>query len=867
MASQGSPINKALYPAGLWDDYILSHSGSLIGALELSGVDPQGYNQADLASATTVLRNLIQSQHPDTSVTQYYWHYEGAKVKLKERPNKRSRMLSERREKFLNETRNLCTSRLYWMLDVPTEANLNKLFSAASLKMLFTAPFERSARAALRARFSHWGAWLVERNELRRQVDLLDGALDDLNVRLQILSPNNTKQSAAQLWALCRATVNLRPEYLDQAQTEAVPSDDWDRLLTDGDIKEINIDGLDLLKIDGPEPVYARIASVIGYGSAQTPYGMWGAGDATPIMQKGNYLVVAKARPMSTLDKGMMLKGKSDELARSQIKLTQLLKGEDVSGDVEKKINDSPVLKKKMLELEEAANSPDRSYYYHSHVVIFDRDPLKLKGACRDMHTALTQSHFNVVWESVGMADLFPMLLPAYPKRCFRSVEFTSSQVGACSLGFRAHNGIPEWGSDDHREEAVYILENEDGSPFYFTPFIGDRALTLGVGPTRSGKSFAKNVMAGHFLKFGSQLAADPHAVDAGIQAAALGALYHSVDVDAGTEGVAEFFGDEGGIFRIEDPATDRGFSLFCSCQGEDDSAFAHHALSQIRIMLSLNDSKELQELEPQEQKQLDDAIASVIADSMPQHLKTMSTLYDMVGATLKLKLQRWVRKTNGMYQNLFDNVEDGIGNLDKRIAAYNLAGVKDRPALAQLVTNEIFFRVSRRFEDPAYRSVPKTLSIDEAKYFFSIPGAVELSVAKSRTWFKHNGGMEFWTQDVDHYGEIQGWNTLRSSASTWIFMADQAMNKAAYQRVFPDLTDGECDAIARLKPRQQFYIIQREVGISKVVNLFVAPEEYVLATSRPNEALIVRQMLKQYDDIDEATSEMVKRIFKKNGG
>lgn len=97
--------------------------------------------------------------------------------------------------------------------------------------------------------------------------------------------------------------------------------------------------------------------------------------------------------------------------------------------------------------------------------------------------------------------------------------------------------------------------------------------------------------------------------------------------------------------------------------------------------------------------------------------------------------------------------------------------------------------------------------------------------------------------------------------------MADQAMNKAAYQRVFPDLTDGECDAIARLKPRQQFYIIQREVGISKVVNLFVAPEEYVLATSRPNEALIVRQMLKQYDDIDEATSEMVKRIFKKNGG
>lgn len=862
MSNQSSPINKALYPAGLWDDYLLSHAGSLIGALELSGVDPQGYSASDLASATNIMRNLVQSQHPSTSLTQYYWHHEGAKVALKERRNKRSRMLSERRADFMNDTRSLATSRLFWMLDVPTQANLNKLMSASALKMIFSAPFERSARAALKARFDHWGSWLVERSELRRQADLLSNSLDDLDVRLGVISPENTKQSPEQLWALCRAIVNLRPEYLDQAQTEHVPTDDWDRLLADGDIYGVNIDGVDFLKIDGPEPVYARIASVIGYGAAQTPYGMWGAGSPSPIMQKGNYLIVARARPMSALDKGMMLKSKSDELSRSQIKFSQLLKGEDVTSEIEKKINDSPLLRKKQLELEEAANSPDRSYYYHSHVIVFDKDPSKIKDVSREMHTALTQSHFHVVWESVGMADLFPMLLPAYPKRCFRSVEFTASQVGACSLGFRAHNGIPTWGSKDSLEEAVYILENEDGSPFHYSPYIGDKALTLTVGPSRSGKSFTKNVMAGHFLKFGNQLEADHHAA-----AAALGSLYHSVDVDAGTEGVAMFFGEEGGIFRIEDPATDRGFSLFCSCRGQDDSAFLHHAISQIRIMLSLNDSEALRTLLPEEQQQLDDALVSIISDDFPQELRTLSTLYDMVASSLRLKLARWVRAANGMYMNQFDNVVDGIGNLNKRIAVYNLAGVKDRPALAQLHTNEIFFRVSRVFEDIKHRGVPKMMSIDEAQYFFSIPGAVELAVAKARTWFKHNGGMEFWTQDVNHFGDIEGWDTLRSSASTWIFMADGAMNVESYKRVFPDLTDGECEAIRKLKPRQQFYIIQREVGISKVVNLFVAPEEYVLATSRPDESLIVRQMLEQHADIDVATSEMVKRIFKKKGG
>ena len=103
--------------------------------------------------------------------------------------------------------------------------------------MIFSAPFEPSARAALKARISHWGSWLVERSELRRQVDLLESALDDLNVRLQVISPTNKVQSPEQLWALCRAAVNLRPEYLDTAQTEAIPSDDWDRLL--GSVRKV----------------------------------------------------------------------------------------------------------------------------------------------------------------------------------------------------------------------------------------------------------------------------------------------------------------------------------------------------------------------------------------------------------------------------------------------------------------------------------------------------------------------------------------------------------------------------------------------------------------------------------------------------
>lgn len=857
-AKAGEPVNEKLYPSGLWKDrFLLSHAGSLLGALELSGADPNGLSSDDLQAHSIVLRNILQTQHPDTAVTQYYWHYEGVKVDLQERQNPRSDLLSSRRQAFLNEERTLSNSRLFWMLDVPTSANLNKVFSASAMKMLFTAPFDRKARDSLVAKFSNWGAWLVEQEELRRQYDLLNSSLKDLDSKLQYLSETNEQQSPAQLWALCRAVCNMRPEYLESALTEAVPVEDWDRFIMDGDVHPVMIDGLDCLKIEGPDPVYIRIASVVGYGSKEVPSGMWARGSAMPVMSKGNYLIVTRAKPMSVIEKSMMITGKENELHRSQMKLSSLLKGDDTNSEIEKKVQQSKALRGKLEELEEAADSEDRYYTFHSHVVLFERDPSKLRAASQDMNTALTQSKFAVVWESAGLIDLFPMLLPAYPKRCFRSAEFTASQVGACSLAYRSHQGIKSWG-DKTKEEALYVLENLDGTPFYYTPFIGDKCLVLGVGPTRSGKTYWKNVVAGHFLKYGVPYQpATEH--DPAIEAQ--GSFYHSIDVDPGTEPLSMFFQDEGGIFRMQNPATDRGFNSFVMADGTTDSDFIHHMLTQIRIMLKLNDSADLRELSATDQQELDRGLIATLGMTNSK-LQNLSGLYNHLSQDLQAKLARWVQ--GGLYGNLMDNEVDGVGHLNKRVAAYNLSGVKDKQEMAQLAINEIFYRVTKLFENPANLRVPKMLEIDEAQYFFSIPGSAERAITKARTWFKHNGGMGFWTQSPEHYAALDEWTTLRSAASTWIFMADQNMDRAAYQRAFP-LTDGECDAIANLKARQQAYIIQREVGISKTVNLFTAKEEHVIATSRPSESVIVREMLNMHSDIDVAVAEMIKRIFPAN--
>lgn len=837
MANQaGSPLNKELYAAGAWDNYMLSHAGSIIGGLELSGLDPKGLNDADFESLSVLLRNILQGLEQELVVTQYYWHFEGAQVQLRNRDNPRSQLLSERRSNFLNN-RGLSGSRLHWLLECPPENNLNSAMSVGALKAIFGAPFDKRAREQLRAMFSARGAWILEQDELKRQVREVTDALESLDARLQVLSPQNEMMERAQLWALNRAIVNLNPGYLETALHEAVPSDHWDQLLPDGDIQQVVVDGLDCLKIDGAVPVYARIVTVGGYGDEYVPEGVWGRGNSPPMLQSGNYLIVSRFRPLSALGRGMMLANKKNELYRNQMSLGTMFKGGDVSGEIERKIQDNQHLKDMTQELAEATNTGDRYGYYQSHVVLFDTNPRKLRDSGRKMENALKQNGLHPVWESAGLLSLYPQLLPGYPKKSYRSAEFNTSQAAACSQIFKSSEGVRHWG--DKREEALYILESEDGTPFHYTPFVGDKCLVIGVGPTRSGKTFMKNVMAGHFMKFGG--------------------LYHAIDVDPGTEPLARFFREDGGIFRLDDVETSRGFNPFVAARNDRDPQFTYHLLSQLRLMLQMNESKEMQELTASEQKALDKAILDVL-ELPPEKvsLKTLSGVFEHV-TELKTKFSRWLR--GGMYGGLFDNVEDGIGTLDRRVAAYNLAGVKDTPELAALAMNELFFRVTRLFEDPAYRAMPKFLEMDEAQYVLSIPGAAERAVAKARTWFKHNGGMGFWSQSPKHFMDIPEWETLRSSATTFIFMADQEMDWDSYKRAFK-LKDGECEAIANLIPRKQAFIIQREIGISKTVNINAAPEEYVVATSRPHEAIIVNEMLDKYPDVDEAVDHAVKAIF-----
>lgn len=176
------------------------------------------------------------------------------------------------------------------------------------------------------------------------------------------------------------------------------------------------------------------------------------------------------------------------------------------------------------------------------------------------------------------------------------------------------------------------------------------------------------------------------------------------------------------------------------------------------------------------------------------------------------------------------------------------------------LAQSEIFYPTRRLFEDLAHLNAIKFMEIDECQYQLSRKSSAEYFEKKIRTWFKHKGGAGIWTQSPRHYLRIESWETLKASATPFIFMADPRMNREEYQRAF-DLTASEYDIVAGLILNRQAFIKQPELNIAKVVNLYAEAEQYVISTSHPDEVAIMHDIYRQQDDPDQAIREGVSRI------
>lgn len=827
-------LNHAIHTFAAMDSMAITDTGHVIGVLELSGAEPALLSDTDKSLITQLLRSLIQRLPVDASLTQYYFHQNNIPVTLSERDNPRSHLVSTRRAEFLTNKRDINQSFLYWAIDIAPSSSLTE--GKGLITAFFNALFNKDKRHELLLALSHRECHLLESRALLAQMDALNDALDKLLLGLSFRSLSNNKLNDGQLFFLQKALVHLSPSYLSRSG-EMAPSSDWDKYLATVEVQPVVINGIHYLKVTAEQTIYARIASVQGVGMESTPESAWGS-ELAPSLEKGNYLFFTRFTPFSNPEKHRMVKSREDEIYRSQVTITDLVMGTSSSDSMRQKINANPRLKATLSELDGINHDSDKYGTFKSTIVVFDTTPNLVNERVKRLNSVLESAHFHLLWESIGLLDAYKSILLGAMPTSLRTSTINTSQAAALSLFYRSNVGLPLWEFGASKEEALYILESDDGVPFHYTPFVGDKCLVIGVGPTRSGKTFFKNCVATHFSK--------------------LGGMYCAMDIDNGSEPIARFFQEEGAIFRLSDTQTCEGFNPFMMATGSNDEGFRRHMMGLIRLMLQENEAIELQTLTSEEQQQLDHAIFTTISQDNDA-LKNFSAMLGQCAPSVHKKLAYF--KRGGLYGRLFDNDVDAIGVLDKPFSVYNTEGVKDSPRLAALVNTELFFRAVRLFENPNYRERAKFLEVDECQYVLSQKGAAEFLIKKARTWFKHGGGMGFWTQSPKHYSSLDEWSTLRSAATTFIFMSDKEMSEHEYIEAFPFLSPHECQVILNLIPKQQAFIKQMNIGVAKVVNLHVEPEQYVIATSRPHEAALAMRIYAQESDIDVAIDKIVNEL------
>ena len=674
-------------------------------------------------------------------------------------------------------------------------------------------------------------------DDLKRQSQELDDVLEEFKGRWESIF-NCRILNANQLWSHFRFFANLDPAMLKDALSETVPAEQWDLLLAEGDRYPVVIDNQDYLKFQGVENTYARVLAVTRLGENEVSRGLWGARAHAPIRQKGNYILMMRFCPMSKIRQAMMFSSKKKELQRKNLNLYDVFRGigEQAAESGSRYDHLKPAIKKKMQELEEAETLEERWGHAHAGALIFDRLPQKINRTAKLLRKSMITAGLSIVAESIDLPDAYKAFLPGGRESSMRDLQINSTQFGAATHLYKPSEG--QITVDDLQgEEAQYIFNSADGSPFHFSPFTGGRGVVIGVGPIRSGKSFTKNTLGSHFVKYGG--------------------FYRAIDIDPGSETLAQFFGKDGAVFRIGQGGL--GFNPFAVARGPEDFAFVSHLKNTVIEMLKTNENEQMRAVEMFEQQQLDRAIVATLR--LPKELQRFSAMVNHCPVEFQQKLSRWYG--TGMHAALFDQKTDAVGSLDKPVVAFNLSGVKDDPARFPLTMAEIFYRVTRMFEDPNFRSVPKYLDIDEAHALLKIRYVCDYIIRSVRTWGKWLAGIGLWSQDPNEFRKIEDWTALRSAASTFFFMADPTADARLYKETF-DLTGGEIEAIRSMRPKREAYIIQRDLGVSKKIEVVVEPEQHVISTSRPSEADIRQKLIEKFG-VEKGIRAAIKQLHLKD--
>ncbi len=826
MSSQESklhykPFSFAMKETEVYCDSIISMHGSCLGGFEISGIDPDSTTKETHEEITLRLANYYEMLPESVNLTQYFIKNDNYKISLKERVNPISNLLSKRREEYLNN-KNLCETHLFHMFESKKDGIEDAMQSSLMIKDIAMYPLSSLARKRVNSRVNLKGNLFHSLSAIETGKDNLDLALADADEFYDSMMAENKRLSVEDIAHLLGFLSTLDKSYLDKEHfTNGSLSTNLANVIPNNIIDPVNINGVNMLKFNGDKARYARILSFTQYSSEATKPGNIVSIIANPLLIKGSYIIMNRYKPMTEVFKPEYFRRAHAQVAQRNFNLKSVLSSNENLNAAEKDSLQSESQKQRIKDIDNESNIDARHAFISTQILMFSDDPKQLGKNCSEMVSAFSRIGLRVVYEDSLAAESYASLFPCSSDISIRDIKSNSVQYAANSLVYKSAMGrkiIPDY----KNEEYLYPFESKDGSPFYYSDIINGKGLVIVMGPTRSGKSFFSKTTDSHFMKYGGYLI--------------------SVEPDKGGEKIVHLYGEENaGLFKI-DPKEGAGFNLFSTCEGADDLRFHEHFLDTINNLLMLNSAKDMQYLTKPEQQELDKWVIKIMEYETSE--RTFFALSNHCSKGLKDKLSRFVR--GGIYGTIFDCDVDAVSGVQKMFTAYNVHGVKDMKRIFPLVMNEIFFRITRLFEDNDKRGIPKKAKMEEFHLLAPFPGVVEKIDQGVRTWGKYMASLSIITQSPMELMKMENWPMLKSAASTFVFFSDPKMDADLYQKSF-SLSDAELHHISTLVPRKEAYIIQPDLGISKKIVLDTENEQYIINTSHALEEQLTIDNMKDY--------------------
>lgn len=793
-------------------DFLLTSSRRLLGCIELNaGIDPSPFDAADHLRLARAVDSIFAGMPDEIGLTQTRLCVRTPPVTFRRRGDPLAERLRLERQRFLSRHEFLETRILHWM-DIALDDTLDSARMSTTLRNVVLFPFSRHARDGIRNALSDDHTIRLLQDDLERKTAILNDALKTAAARWSSLTPA-TILSPAQMISAIRSLVSPESSMSDTGRNEDL--DDFPDLassLGDGDISRVRFGGMECLRFDGPAPIWLRAASLSGFGLARPGY--WATGAAPLLIDLPfPHTVCYRWRRLTALETGFLFESKRRELQRSATSFSDLVKG--VTSGERAPEHLSSKMRARFAELDSADALDVKWTSAECYFLIWSDNADTLSERARALHGACQSAGGRLVWESSALSTAWSASLPTGAGRGIRRLITNSAQNASLAIVHARATGP----SDEGGEEPLDVFPTADRGVFRYFPRVGGRGLAIGIGPTRSGKTYLKNLLALQSRKYEDS-------------------RYFALDIDPGTELLANLLGDEAAYFAIGDQAAGAsGFNLFSSARGPGDTNWADHWIRQLDRML---DAGEDTPLTTDERETIDRATRAVLEHPLDQ--RTLSHFAAHLPRSISKRLSRWLRadpaagrERDGVWSYLVDQEADAY-TTDARFQVFNFSLLRDSESARRIAYAEIFFRVARVFEDESARGRLKFIDIDEAHVPLSDPEFAAWIARGARTWNKFRVTVSLWSQTLDEYARLDNWEALRSAAGTLMFTAQPNPPETQYREKL-GLTAGEIAAIASLVPRREIYAIQREVGVSRKADVRTDAWTDLLLRSDPETA------------------------------